>query len=136
MMKTIAVLVALAPLAALVVACDSTTEDGTHDTAQEACSAASGNCVCKQSCSHTCSGSACEYTCNAGATCSFSCPQGGCNVQSEGSVTVDCPGGNCTVQCSGPQCKVTGCKDGCRVVCGGAAECSSSCSGASCTTVP
>jgi hypothetical protein len=63
-----------------------------------------------------CSGSSCQ--CEEGGDCTFSCPEGGCEV--------DCPqGSTCDISCAGGNCDIN---------CGTDSSCDIDCSGGGCTT--
>jgi hypothetical protein len=104
---------------------------GCSTPADDGC-VAGKQCICSGgSCNKTCGGdgASCRFECQAGTSCTFSCPGGGCDVQcaADASCAIDCPKGGCTTQCGGGDCKVTSCTDNCTTQCGSAKTCTSSC---------
>ncbi len=102
---------------------------GCASSASEVCDG-KGECVCKGDCTKSCDSSdnsGCNFVCQAGATCSFSCKGGNCQASGDGAIAIDCPKGGCRTSCSGPSCKVTSCAQGCTTACGNATVCLSSC---------
>lgn len=91
-------------------------------------------------------GCASNFDCSSGqcvcrsGDCVQSCPEGGCDLECMGErCELSCPGGNCSLRCSpGAQsCVIRECTNNCRLECGGAATCQSSCDiTAACPTNP
>jgi hypothetical protein len=134
-MKKLAFLVCTLTMLALVPGCADGDEGGEC--------VAGVACICREDCSRTCGGSGadCAFECHDGATCSFTCPGGGCGGESFGaaSMTLSCAGDGCGLNCHDTDsCQITDCEMGCALQCGGAGTCENSCSpfDGGCATTP